>query len=60
MVNQNERKDTQDEQAEFDPKKVNFVGTVTPPDYVPEDPDEAEALRVKLLGLQHLDIHITP
>ncbi len=54
-----ERQETQDEQLELDPKNMKLFGTVTPPDYVPEDPDEAEALRVQMLSLQHLSINIT-
>lgn len=54
-----QRKSHQDEQAELDPKNVKIIGTVTPPNYVPEDPDEAEALRIKMLSLQHLNIVIT-
>ena len=52
-------KPQQHEQAEFEPKNVKFNVSVTPPDCVPEDPDEAEALRIKMLSLQHLNIVIT-
>lgn len=55
-----QRKSQQDEQSELDPKNVKFNVSITPPDYVPEDPDEAEELRIKLLSLQHLSINITP
>lgn len=59
MDNQNEREPQQDDQSELDLRNMRIISTVDPLDHVPEDPDEAEELRIKMLSLQHLSINIT-